>query len=92
MPKGLRLFSQDLQEVGYDTDFLDCIRDGGKRISDPRAHHRSVSWGHLANIAMRRERPLKWPSEKEEFPNDEAANSIQTRPQREGYHIDVAVS
>jgi predicted dehydrogenase len=72
-------------------NFFDCIRDGGTPISDPWSHHRSVSLCHLANIAMRLERPLKWDPEKEEFPGDEAANSMRTRPQREGYQIDVAV-
>lgn len=70
-------------------NFFQCIRDGGKTISDPWSHHRSVSLCHLANIAMILDRPLKWDPDKETFPGDDEANAMVSRQQREGYEIRV---
>ena len=72
-------------------NFFDCVQNGGKPISDVWTHHRSVSLCHLANIAMRLDRPLQWHPETEKFVNDDMANSMITRKQREKYRIDVAV-
>ena len=70
-------------------NFFDCIKNGGKPISDVWSHHRSVSLCHLANIAMILDRPLKWDPETETFPGDDEANAMISRPQREGYQINV---
>lgn len=72
-------------------NFFDCVRDGGKPISDVWTHHRSVSLCHLANIAMRLDRPLQWKPETEDFVNDDEANSMVSRGQRAKYRIDVEV-
>ena len=72
-------------------NFFECISEGGKPISDVWSHHRSVSLCHLANIAMRLERGLKWDPVQQRFPEDEAANGMLSRPQRAGYEIDVQV-
>ncbi len=72
-------------------NFFACIADGGKPISDVWSHHRSVSLCHLANIAMILDRPLTWDPESESFADDEQANAMRSRPQREGYEIDVEV-
>ena len=50
-----------------------------------------ASFCHLANIAMRLERKLHWDPKKETFANDDEANSMVSRQQREGYRIDVDV-
>ncbi len=72
-------------------NFFECIADGGKTISDVWSHHRSVSLCHLANIAMRVDRPLQWDPVKEAFVKDAEANAMTSRIQREGYQIDVEV-
>ncbi len=72
-------------------NFFDCIRDGGTPVSDVVSQHRSASFCHLANIAMRLERKLHWDPKKETFANDDEANSMVSRQQREGYRIDVDV-
>jgi predicted dehydrogenase len=68
-------------------NFFDCIRDGGKTISDPWTHHRSVSACHLANIAMLLGRKLEFDPEKEDFVGDEEASSMLRREQRPEYSI-----
>ena len=68
-------------------NFFDCVKDGGKPISDVWSHHRSVSACHLANIAMRLgsqaevgpgQGGLRWRSE---------ATAMLSRPQRPEYAI-----
>ena len=70
-------------------NFFECIQHGGKPISDVWSHHRSVSLCHLANIAMILDRPLKFDPSTESFPSDAEANNMISRPQREGYQIEV---
>ena len=44
---------------------------------------------HLANIAIRLGKPLKWNPETEQIEGDEQANSFCKREQRKGYEITV---
>lgn len=73
-------------------NFFDCISQGGTPISDVWSHHRSVSLCHLANIAMQLGRKLIWDPKTETFNDDDQANRMISREQREGYKIDVDVS
>jgi len=68
-------------------NFFDCIKDGGKTISDPWTHHRSVSACHLSNIAMQLGRRLEFDPVKEEFPGDDEANAKLKREQRAEFSI-----
>ncbi len=68
-------------------NFFDCIKDGGRTISDPWTHHRSVSACHLANIAMQLGRRLEFDPDAETFPHDEEATAMLRREQREEYSI-----
>lgn len=68
-------------------NFFDCIKDGGKTISDPWTHHRSVSACHLANIAMTLDRQLTFDPKKEEFVGDDQASAMLKREQRPEYSI-----
>ncbi len=68
-------------------NFFDCIKDGGKTISDPWTHHRSVSACHLANIAMQLGRKLQFDPDKEDFLSDDEASSMLRREQRPEYSI-----
>ncbi len=63
-------------------NFFDCIRDGGRTISDPWTHHRSVSACHLANIAMKLGRKLQFDPQQEEFIGDDEASAMLRREQR----------
>jgi len=70
-------------------NFFECIKDRGTTISDVFTHHRSVSVCHLANIAMRLKRKLRWDPEKEDFVGDEQASAMLSRPRRAPYTIDA---
>ena len=70
-------------------NFFDCVKDGGRTISDPWTHHRSVSACHLANIGLRLGRKLQFDPKKEEFVSDSEASAMLRREQRPEYSIYV---
>ncbi len=70
-------------------NFIECVRDRSLPISDVHTHHRALTTCHLANIAIRTNRPLKWDPEKEEIVGDSQANAMLSRKQRKGYEIHV---
>jgi len=70
-------------------NFFECVRDRSTPISDVFTHHRAITTCHLANIAIRLNRPLKWDADKEEIVGDNEANGWVAREQRKGYEIKV---
>lgn len=68
-------------------NFFECVRDRGLPVSDVFSHHRAMTTCHLANIAMRLNRSLKWDPATEQIVGDEEANSFQKREQRKGYEV-----
>ncbi len=70
-------------------NFMECCRDGGLPVSDVYSHHRALTTCHLANIAIRLGRDLKWNPETEQMLGDAEANAWQSREQRAGFEIEV---
>ena len=68
-------------------NWLDCIRTREKPVADVEIGHRSISVCHLANIARRIGRRLKWDPAKEQFLGDDEANKLVDRPRRKGYEL-----
>jgi len=68
-------------------NFFECMGDRSLPVSDVFTHHRSVSACHLANIAMRLGRKVRWDPAKEEFPGDLEASAMLRREQRKPYTI-----
>lgn len=58
-------------------NFFDCVRSRKDPICDVETGHRSASECHLAQIALRLRRPLKWDAEREQFTGDGAAEAGQ---------------
>jgi len=52
-------------------------------------HHRAMTTCHLANIAIRLNRPLTWDPKMEQITGDAEANTWLSRKQRKGYEIVV---
>jgi hypothetical protein len=75
--------------VNHMGNFFDCIKTRRLPISDVASQHRSVSTCHLANIAIRLGRKLRWDPDKELFVGDEAANTWLRREQRKPYQIEA---
>ena len=75
------------QPTSHMANFFQCVKSRKQPISDVFTHHRSLTTCHLANIAIRLGRPLRWDPESEQIVGDSEAQSWQARPQRKGYEI-----
>ncbi|MGB7326623.1 MAG: Gfo/Idh/MocA family oxidoreductase [Rubripirellula sp.] len=64
-----------------------CIKSGATPISDVVSVGNSTIACHLANLSMRLERKLVWSPTIERFTDDDDANAMLKRKQREGYEI-----
>lgn len=68
-------------------NFIACVKDRSQPVSDVFTHHRTLTTCHLANIAIRLGRTLKWNPATEQIIGDRKANGFLSRPQRKGYEI-----
>jgi predicted dehydrogenase len=68
-------------------NLFECIKDRTQPISDVVTHHRAMTTCHLANIAIRLGRKLKWNPETEQIEGDDDANKWQKREARKGYEV-----
>jgi predicted dehydrogenase len=68
-------------------NFFDCVRSRRDPICDVETGHRSASECHLAQIALRLGRKLRWDVAREEFIGESAreANQWVARPMRKPY-------
>ena len=66
-------------------DFVACVRERRQPRSDVWSHHRNLTTLHLANIALRLGRKIRWDASAQEIIGDTEANAFQSRPQRKGY-------
>jgi len=64
-------------------DLLDCIKSRRLTVADAELAARSMATVQIANISMWLKRDMKWDPIKQEFINDEAANRMRSRAQRE---------
>jgi hypothetical protein len=64
-------------------NFLDCVKSRELTVANPVVMHRSMSTVHAANICMWLERDMNFDPIKEEFVNDDEANRMRSRAQRE---------
>jgi len=68
-------------------NWLECIRTRGRTSTDEEIGHRSASLGHLATLAFKLNRSLKWDPAKEEFAGDPEANRLRSRAMREPWRM-----
>jgi predicted dehydrogenase len=57
-------------------NFLDCVKSREESWCSLEEGHRSTSFAHLANIALKTRKRLEWDPVKERFPNDPGANDL----------------
>jgi predicted dehydrogenase len=57
-------------------NYLDCIKSRNTPLCPLEEGHRSTSFAHLANIALKVKARLEWDPIKEKFINNEAANQL----------------
>jgi predicted dehydrogenase len=75
------------RSVEHHRNFIDCLLSGREPITPVEVGHRSTSLCHLGNICMQLGRNLKWDPIREEFPGDEQANRLLSRPMRAPWHL-----
>ena len=63
-------------------NFLDCVRSRRDPVAPVEIAHRSITIAHLANIAMRLGREVKWDPEREKIVGDDDAARMTSRAMR----------
>ena len=86
----------DLEKVYKDgaltdhvANFFDAVAARKEPISDVFSHHRALTTCHLAGIAARLGRKIRWDPQQQAVIGDEQANSFVTRERRPGFEIEV---
>jgi hypothetical protein len=70
-------------------NFFECCKTRKEPIAPAHVGHRSVSACHLAVIAVRLGRTLKWDAEAEKFIGDDEANTYLSREMRKPWSFDA---
>ena len=70
-------------------NFFEAVKSRKQPICDAEVGHRSASVCHLAGIAAKLGRKLKWDAAKEEFVGDKEANALIAREQRKKWSYET---
>jgi len=81
--KEIHLYTDESEHV----NFLKCIHSRKTTYHPVEDLHRTSTIAHMGNIAMKLQRTLKWNPEKEEFINDQEANLMRSRKEREPWTL-----
>jgi hypothetical protein len=73
--------------AGEHRDFLDCVKSRKDPYFPVDVGHRVSTICHLANIALRLGRKLKWDPQAEHFVNDPEADALRSRPLRRPWKL-----
>jgi predicted dehydrogenase len=82
-----RKLRKGCDKVSHRENFFICCDSRGTPIADAESHCRHLTTCHLANIAMRLGRTLKWDAVTQQVVGDEQANAFQKRVQRKGFEV-----
>ncbi len=72
---------------GHIENWFDCIKSRAIPTADVEIGHRTVTVGHLINIAREVGRKLRWDPERELVVDDPEANALLDRPRRKGWEL-----
>ncbi|MBN2507846.1 MAG: Gfo/Idh/MocA family oxidoreductase [Verrucomicrobia bacterium] len=72
---------------GEHDDFLKCVRSRKDPYFPAEIGHRVSTICHLANLAIRTGRKLRWDPAREQFVGDTAANAMLDRPRRDPWQL-----
>lgn len=75
--------------VSHFQNFFDAVVSRTEPISDVFSHHRGLSTCHLAGIAARLGRELRWDPKAEKIIDDPQAQSFVAREKRKGFEIEL---
>ena len=86
-PEELHLYTNP---EGEHDDFLKCVKSRKDPYFPVEIGHRVSTVCHLANIAIKLGRKLKWDPAAERFVNDSQANQMLSRPMRAPWKLSLA--
>ena len=72
---------------GEHRDFIDCVKSRNQCYAPAEIGHRTITVSHIGNISMKLERKLQWNPDTERFVDDDQANAMLAREQREPWTI-----
>jgi len=75
--------------VSHTQNFFESVVAKKEPISDVSSHHRALTICHLAGIAARFGRPLRWDPTREVILDDPQAQGFLARESRKGFEIEV---
>ncbi|MBN2450270.1 MAG: Gfo/Idh/MocA family oxidoreductase, partial [Lentisphaeria bacterium] len=71
----------------HHANWIECIRSRGRTSTGAEIGHRAASLGHLAHIAFKLGRSLRWDPDAETFADDPEANRLRMRAMREPWRM-----
>jgi len=77
----------DNNDVNHKSNFIRCIREGGKPVSDAVSHVQMMYSCHLCSIASRLNREIRWNPATETIIGDEQASAFLRFQRRKGFDI-----
>ena len=72
-------------------NFIKCIKNGGTPSHPAEDMHRTASVAHIGNAAMLLKRKLQWDPKNEVFINDEEANKLCSKPERDPWTLEQLI-
>src|SRR5262249_42782031 len=87
LPDAERAKAQALPDPEPLVTFAEAVKTRKQSGGHPEAAHRCATILHLANIAIRVGRPLRYDPVKEEIVGDEEANRLVNQPMRAPWHL-----
>lgn len=98
-PEDVRLYRpseivkrEDGGKGGEYRNFLDCVKSRQPCYAPAETGHRTATIAHIGNIAMMLGRKVRWDPVTERFLDDDAANSMLGRQQREPWTLKMALT
>ena len=86
-PEDLTRLYKGKPHEGHKANFYRCINEGGLPVSDVYSHVQMMNTCHLAAIAARLGRSIKWDPQNEKIVGDDQAAGMFAREQRAGFEI-----
>ncbi|MFM8253504.1 MAG: Gfo/Idh/MocA family protein [Planctomycetota bacterium] len=86
-PEDLERLYKGKKFEGHKQNFYRCIREGGLPVSDVFTHVQMMNTCHLAAIAARLNRVIKWDPKTEKIVGDDQAAKFAAREARAGFEI-----
>ncbi|MDG2383531.1 MAG: Gfo/Idh/MocA family oxidoreductase [Pirellulaceae bacterium] len=90
LPDGaLEKVYKDRELTNHVANFFEAVAMRQQPISDVFSHHRALTTCHLAGIAARLGRKIRWDPKTERVVDDQMAQSLVAREQRRGFGIEM---